>query len=75
MINETGLDHNLICLGTAEGSSFDGFVYGLPHYLEIFNASSINETEKLDVWGQALVSTSGTISYMFSPSKKYDDYL
>jgi hypothetical protein len=28
-----------------------------------------------DIWGQALLSTSGTVSYMFSPSKNYDAWL
>jgi hypothetical protein len=49
----TDLEHNLICISTAEGSSYDGFVYGLPHYMEIFNMTSetMDHTTKAEVWG------------------------
>jgi hypothetical protein len=37
------LAHNIICLGTFEGSSYDGFTYGLPHYLTLFNLTDTNK--------------------------------
>jgi hypothetical protein len=52
-IKITDLEHNLICLSTFEGSSYNGLIYGLPHYLEILNMTTdnIDHTPKPEVWG------------------------
>ena len=41
------LSHNVLCLSTAEGTSSDGLIYGLPHYFEIFDLTPTTSGDPL----------------------------
>ena len=55
---------NMIVLQTIDCNATEGFIEGLPHYLELFDGDKLQENRG---WiGLFLLDTSGTISYMFT---------
>jgi hypothetical protein len=48
-IHYNDLNHNILCLSTAEGTTTDGIIFGLPHYLEIFDLTPTTSGDPLTI--------------------------